>query len=465
MWEQYYRDMIVFGTNAVELLPPRTDDALDSPHFPRPPLDMMVEMSQLAKDYGLDVWIWFPSMEDDYDDEKVLNAVLEEWAVVFRALPKVDVVFVPGGDPGNTHPSVLFAFMEKQKDNLNTYHPNAQIWMSPQGFGWRDERGGWLQDFYDLLSDERPQWLGGVVFGPQVATSLPELRKAIPEQYPIRRYPDITHIGGGQYEVDDWDDAFGNTLGREPINPRPYFYAEIVRTLQEYAIGFITYSEGCNDDVNKIVWSSLGWDPDMRVEDILKDYSKYFISLRYRDTFARGLAGLEANWDGPLKNNPSVYQTLTLFQEMERDATMRDKLNWRFQQGLYRAYYDAYVKARLPWSEALEEEAETVLKDAERIGSLAAIEQVERIMDRRFDDPRAVEWRARVYELAEALFQSARMQLSVPRYKAIRRGRGATLDTLDAPLFDIKGMKREFMHIRMMDDEQARLEAVRGMID
>ena len=43
-------------------------------------------------------------------------------------------------------------------------------------------------------------------------------------------------------------------------------------------------------------------------------------------------------------------------------------------------------------------------------------------------------WRARVFELAEALFQSIRMQLSVPRYKAIAVGRGANLDTIDVPL-------------------------------
>src|SRR5262249_14597778 len=32
MWEQYIRDLAVFGTNAIELIPPRSDDAADSPH-------------------------------------------------------------------------------------------------------------------------------------------------------------------------------------------------------------------------------------------------------------------------------------------------------------------------------------------------------------------------------------------------------------------------------------------------
>jgi hypothetical protein len=32
-FEQYIRDLVVFGTNAVELIPPRSDDNDDSPHF------------------------------------------------------------------------------------------------------------------------------------------------------------------------------------------------------------------------------------------------------------------------------------------------------------------------------------------------------------------------------------------------------------------------------------------------
>ena len=55
MWEQYIRDLAIFGTNAIELIPPRSDDAPDSPHFPLPPMDMMAEMSSICDEYGLDV--------------------------------------------------------------------------------------------------------------------------------------------------------------------------------------------------------------------------------------------------------------------------------------------------------------------------------------------------------------------------------------------------------------------------
>jgi len=277
MWEQYYRDMVVFGMNALELIPPRSDDDDDSPHFPRPQMEMMVEMSRLADEYGLDVWIWFPAIDDDYTDEKTVNAALLEWGEVFRNLPKIDVVFVPGGDPGDTPPNILLPFMEKQKKNLNRYHPNAQMWVSPQGFdrGGRN-RDGWLRMFFDILQKQQPKWLDGVVFGPQVETSLANLRKEVPSRYPIRRYPDITHSRSSQYAVPNWDNAYRSTLGRETINPRPRAYAKIFRDLQQYAIGFITYSEGCNDDFNKVLWSCLGWDPDMKVEDILREYSRCF---------------------------------------------------------------------------------------------------------------------------------------------------------------------------------------------
>ena len=104
MWEQYIRDLAVFGCNAIELIPPRSDDDADSPHFPLPPLEMMVGMSRIADEYGLDVWIWYPAMDKDYADPKTVEFALKEWGEVFQRLPRIDAVFVPGGDPGHTQP-------------------------------------------------------------------------------------------------------------------------------------------------------------------------------------------------------------------------------------------------------------------------------------------------------------------------------------------------------------------------
>ena len=293
-WERYIRDLAIFGTNAVELIPPRSDDDAESPLFPRPPLEMMVGMSRLLDAYGLDVWIWYPAMDKDYSDPATVAAALQEWDAVFRRLPRLDAVFVPGGDPGHTAPAVLMPFLARVAEVLHRSHPRATLWVSPQGFNQE-----WLDQFLQILKKEEPAWLTGVVHGPQVRISMAELRKAIPSRYPIRTYPDITHSQQCQFPVPDWDVAFSLTEGREVINPRPRGEEAIFRYYQPGSIGFITYSEGCNDDVNKMIWSGLGWDPKADVGELLRQYSRAFVSDVDADGFAQGLLALEKNWQGP----------------------------------------------------------------------------------------------------------------------------------------------------------------------
>src|SRR5262249_26406737 len=174
MWEQYLRDLVVFGCNAVELIPPRSDDAADSPLFPLPPQRMLVEVSRLADAYGLDDWLWSPAMDRNYADPATVEFALKEWGEVFKSMPRLDAVFVPGGDPGHTQPKVLFALLEKQTANLRRCHPKAQMWVSPQSFNRE-----WLDEFFELLQ-QKPAWLHGVVYGPQVRIPLAECRKRVP---------------------------------------------------------------------------------------------------------------------------------------------------------------------------------------------------------------------------------------------------------------------------------------------
>ena len=460
VWEQYIRDLAVFGTNAIELIPPRSDDAADSPHFPLPPMQMMIEMSRLADAYALDVWIWYPAMDKDYSDPKTVEFALHEWGEVFRQLPRIDAIFVPGGDPGHTEPKYLMALLEKETEVLHRYHPKAQMWVSPQSFN-----RAWMDQFLDILKTRQPAWLSGVVFGPQVRMSLPELRAAVPQRYPIRHYPDITHSRQSQYPVPDWDVAYALTEARETINPRPVDEANIFHLLQPYTIGFITYSEGCNDDVNKMVWSALGWSPDTPVIDILRDYAHYFIGEKYTESFAAGLAALERNWRGPLATNAGVETTFDQFADMEASAPPQVRANWRFQQALYRAYYDAYTRSRLQYETGLEDRAMFELRNARTAGVGTALARAQEILDRSATDRVEPAWRARVFELAEALFQSIRMQLSVPRYQAISVDRGANLDTLDVPLNSRIWLKERFADIRKLTDEKEQLKAIDAIVN
>jgi hypothetical protein len=129
-WDQYIRDLAMFGTNAIELIPPRSDDESDSPHFPLPPEQMMVEMSRICDEYGLDVWIWYPAMDPDYADAATVESALNEWAQIFQKLPRVDAVFVPGGDPGCTKGDAGF-FGEAEGELTPLSSQGADVDVSP----------------------------------------------------------------------------------------------------------------------------------------------------------------------------------------------------------------------------------------------------------------------------------------------------------------------------------------------
>ncbi len=460
MWDQYIRELAIFGTNAIELIPPRSDDDDLSPHFPLPKIDMMARMSQISDDYGLDLWIWFPAMDRDYSDPKTVEFALKEWEEVYAALPRIDCLFVPGGDPGHTQPIHLMNLLEKQTEVMHRHHPEAEMWVSPQSF-----TQDWMDEFIGILKDESPDWLSGIVFGPQNRISLPELRELVPDKYPIRRYPDITHSVRNQYVVQEWDVAYAITENREVINPRPVDQKKFFHIWEDQAIGFLTYSEGCNDDVNKFIWSALGWYPNLEVDEILRLYSRFFIGVEYEDSFAQGLLALERNWRGPLLTNESVYTTLQQFQAMETKASPQDLLNWRFQQALFRAYYDAFERRRLIYETELEEKAMEVLEKSPELGSLFAIDKAEETLNRAVTDRVGPEWRARIFELAEALYQSIRMQLSVERYKAIRVERGAHLDLVDRSLNNREWLFKRFEEIRSLDSESDRLGGIAEILD
>ncbi|TAM84028.1 MAG: hypothetical protein EPN47_03705 [Acidobacteria bacterium] len=479
MWEQYFRDLAVFGTNAIELIPPRSDDQSTSPHFPLPPMQMMIEMSRLADEYGLDVWIWYPAMDKDYSNPETVDFAIREWGEVFKALPRVDAVMVPGGDPGHTEPKYMMSLLEKQAQNLHRFHPHAEMWMSPQSF---DE--AWMKEFFEII-DRQPAWLSGVVYGPQIRIDVSTLRQRLPERYPIRLYPDITHSVECQFPVPDWDLAYALTEGREVINPRPLDDADIFRLQAPHSIGSISYSEGCNDDVNKILWSSLGWDPEKPVVEILREYSGYFISERLRDGFAQGILSLQENWRGPLLSHERVGTTLEQFQDMESSATPAELENWRFQMGLYRAYYDAFVQRRLVNETNAEEQVRAVLGEIRRLGArpnlldvgdekaeptsdinlLELINRAEKHLDDALTNSPAQDLRTRILELGEALFQSIHMQLAVERYQAEAVSRAANLDTLDVPLNNAPWLKQKFAEVRKLASYNARYITILEILD
>ena len=315
----YIRDLAIFGANSIEIMPPRTDDDFTSPHMQIPAIEMIAEQSKICDSYGMDVWMWYPNMGEDYTNPNTIKEEIAERHEVFNAVPRLDALFVPGGDPGDVEPDVLFEWLQQVAEVMHQYHPNAKIWVSPQVFRPTQE---WFDSFYGHVNKEYP-WFGGIVFGPWVKTPIQEIRNIINPNIPIRKYPDITHSLSSQYPIPKWDLAYAITLGRECINPRPTDEKMIHNALDEFANGSISYSEGTNDDVNKFIWSDQDWNPETEVIETLRDYARYFIGPDYTESIAQGMIGLERNIQGPLLTNTGVMTTFRQWQNLEKKCSRK----------------------------------------------------------------------------------------------------------------------------------------------
>ena len=449
-FEQYIRELALFGANSLEGIP--FQDERPSPVMPLPRELMNRRLSEICARYELDYWIWSPATFDLKDTTK-RDTLLRDHDKLFRDCPRLDGVFFPGGDPGDNAPELVIPFLEDLSKILAKHHPRAKIWLSMQGF-----EKSQVDVVHAWINTQMPAWLGGLVAGPS-SPPIPETRARLPERYGLRDYPDITHTVRCQYPVAWWDQAYALTLGRESANPRPTFYKLIQNYFGPYTSGFISYSDGVHDDVNKTVCSRLGWQPDAQPRDILLDYTRCFFGAEVAEPAADGILALEKNWEGPLAENGGVEATLTLWQQLEAKAPFLSG-NWRWQLCLLRAYYDAYTRHRLLNEVALERESNRLLATASTRGAEAAMAAAASVLQQAISQPVQPKWRGRIEELCAELFRTIKLQTSVKKYHASGAERGAVLDFVDYPLNNRWWLEDEFVRIRKMPAEADKLKAL-----
>ncbi|MCA9074761.1 MAG: hypothetical protein KDA93_07000 [Planctomycetaceae bacterium] len=458
-YEQYLRDQIVFGVNAIALIPAVSPDEERTPLMQMDPWEMNRKLSGLIGGYGLDVWMWVP-VYAHVDNPEEAEAELDRRRQLFASCEHIDNIFVPGGDPGHTAPEVLLPWLSRMAAALHEKHPGAGVWVSNQGFTPEQN-----EVLFGYLREAEPDWLAGIVFGPWVKHSLAEARARTPRQFRIRRYPDICHTLRSQYPVPDWDPAFCQALGREPYNPRPQAMVHIHNSMAHLADGFVSYSDGVSDDVNKFIWNASSWDQTQSVEDILTEYGRYFVGEEEGESVAKGLLALEENWRGPLLDNENVEQTLAHWQEIERRNPAAARSNWRLQFPLLRANYDVYLRRRLIRHKQIEQEAKERLSEAPNIGPKAAIEEARSVLALVEVDDTAHDLRKRLVELGKGLNESIGMQLDVANYGASRSDRGAVLDYLDLSLNDSPWLETQFKEILALEDNQQQLQRIQTIVD
>ena len=449
-FEQYIRDLTLFGVNAIENIPFQDERTNPLMRVPRP--EMNRAMSAICQRYGIEYWIWLPA-DFDLKDETKRAAFLARYEQFLKDTPSLAGIFVPGGDPGSNPPELVLPFLADLARLSASTHPQAKVWLSLQGFNKAK-----ADAVYRWIDAGAPAWFGGIVVGPS-SPSLAETRRRLPAHLGVRLYPDLTHNKISQFEVPQWDQAYALTLGREAINPRAAEYTRIFHRLAPLSNGFLSYSDGIHDDVNKNIWSALAWDPNQQPRDILIECARLHFGHGQAERIADAILALERNWRGPLVNNGAVESTLDTWRALDGQFPALAG-NWRWQMCLLRANYDAYVRRRLLQANALEQRANGILTLAHLLGSEQAMNAARAVLE----TPRvAADLRANIFALCQRLFDSIGLQTSVEKYHASGAERGAVLDFVDHPLNNQWWLEDEFAKVRKLPDEAAKLARLKEL--
>jgi len=423
-YRRYYLDMMFFGTNTVEHIPYERGVSKRNRLMKYDEEEFIAEASRMADEFDLDVSVWHPNNEGETVEEAAKRR-----KAIYASMPRLNVVFPPGGDPGDFEADEFVTRCKAISKALKEVHPNAQMWPSAQA---PHSVPTWGVDFIEQMN-ELPEEIDGVIHGPNHAFPLETLRRLLPSKYPIRLYPDITHNVRCEYPVhfdrDDWHFALTTGLSRECTNPRPREYRQIHRLTRRYVVGSVSYSEGITDDVNKMVWADMDFFPDCELRTSVLDYCHLFFYGADAEKLADGIFALELNWQCDPAENPMIDSTLKLFKELSEEYPFLNE-NWRFLQLLLRAKCDWLLRHRRLFELGLIKLAEKeILK-----GNLKTAQQV---LESDFDDEYKKE-RSDIDSLAKTLFDLIGLQLDIENYCADNWERGAILETIDLPVTDRK---------------------------
>eukprot|EP00817_Percolomonadidae_sp_ATCC50343_P005575 CAMPEP_0117420964 /NCGR_PEP_ID=MMETSP0758-20121206/2184_1 /TAXON_ID=63605 /ORGANISM="Percolomonas cosmopolitus, Strain AE-1 (ATCC 50343)" /LENGTH=618 /DNA_ID=CAMNT_0005202871 /DNA_START=417 /DNA_END=2270 /DNA_ORIENTATION=- len=313
---KYATELTTQGANTIELVAP---DGEKSPHFQLSQIDMLSNVTNELDKADIDVSIWYPT-----------NSMYWDTMDVFKRAKRLDHLFIPSADPGDMTFDELVDFVQKIKPEVKNIFPQIKIWISVQGYGQKD-----FNKFLEkAMNAQLP--VDGIVFGPQTFIGLKAIRDVLPQNYLLRTYPDICHALKCQYPQANWPTYLSITHQREPILVRIQQYIDIYNQNSPYMDGFVTYSEGLMDDVNKHVYnyiSTHAHPESVTAEEIAKDYQKAFLPKEKADTY-KGIVRLESNWFPENAYEQYLNETLNYF--------VPDYNNWRATMLYFRASYDLY---------------------------------------------------------------------------------------------------------------------------
>ncbi len=424
-YEQYFRcflDLMAFGSNVAEHTGSATEKAEYNCLMKYTQEEFLKESTRLQDEINLDVSLWQGNSSKESDE-----TALDFRDKLFKEITRLDYLFIPGGDPGDMKADAFVERCKKIYKVLKKHHPNAKLHPSAQAPHCHKD---WGDVFIEKLKEE-PDEFEMIIMGPNHAFPIAELREKVPEKYPLRFYPDITHNLRCEYPVnftkDNWHFSFANTLSRESVNPRPNELKTLHSMFSHYTSGSVSYSEGVHDDVNKAVWSALEWNKNTSLEEILEDYGRLFMYGADEKLIKELIFTLEKSWQGDALYSENVDLAYALAVKLKSDYPFLNE-NWRFILLYFRACCDKIVKMRREFEEGLIKKAKIELEKHNISSALNILKE-----------PFSEEYntlRTELDVIGEFLFTAIGIQLDTEHYHTDNWERGATLDTIDNNVTD-----------------------------
>ncbi len=420
-WEQEIADLALWGFNLIRrrLLHSAFDTWLDEQEWMiedgpgKIGWEMEKQINQIIHDYGLQAGISYPvntiataATRDDWHPGSpwprsacpslpaAHDRILYERLVAFKELEYIDHLFIPPYDVGGCGceacqpwPKTYLQLVKEIAGYLHRYHPQAQVWISNQGFS--PEEDEWL---WETLAREQPDWLQVMQFGPtafglwtngdesvgddefrprrypamgRLTRALQETVRRIPAEYTLVLGPDVTHTLQPQYGLEHVDPALLWLHTYESPFARPLGYHEVFRATAGASAGMALYSEGLYDDLNKALWAGWSWSPDLSAWDATLDYARWWFGESAAQFVAEAILLSESNWENPLAGNDQVEQVVLQLDQAEmRIPPHLQEGNWRWTIWRLRGLLDLLAQHKLHLADETHRDVHALLSEA-----------------------------------------------------------------------------------------------------
>jgi len=153
-------------------------------------------------------------------------------------------------------------------------------------------------------------------------------------------------------------DCFFVSYGCNGANPAPRRFVEAAQRIAELGYGAVVYSEGVYEDLNKVVWASVLWNPEAAPEDIVEEYCRYYFGRQNTQAGKELIFGLEDTWGItrlPSASAATTKSLLSLAESLEKRLPAADWCRWRWRLLAERARLDHLMVSVGPDKELLAE--------------------------------------------------------------------------------------------------------------